>query len=139
MQKLTFLNHFEASPWNKSVIALDARQVVIAKSCVCVGHSGRPRACGPRATLVTYTHAAFRNNHLSLTVRGDNYYMFPPSINLPLHVLQLVFIEHCFGGRRYNHHLFEYAIQICLSVFLNGSLCRCKHCFFKAGFEFTVL
>ena len=24
---------------------------------VCVGHSGRPRACGPRATLVTYTYA----------------------------------------------------------------------------------
>ena len=75
MQKFTFSNHFEASPWNKSVIALDARQVVIACSCVCVGHSGRPRACGPRATLVTYTHAAIRNNHLSRTVRGDNYYL----------------------------------------------------------------
>ena len=75
MQKFTFSNHFEASPWNKSVIALDARQVVIACSCVCVGHSGRPRACGPRATLVTYTHAAIRNNHLSPTVRGDNYYL----------------------------------------------------------------
>ena len=71
MQKFTFSNHFEASPWNKSVIALDARQVVIACSCVCVGHSGRPRA-----TLVTYTHAAIRNNHLSRTVRGENYYLF---------------------------------------------------------------
>ena len=30
--------------------------------------------CGPRATLVTYTHAA-RNNHLSRTVRGDNNYL----------------------------------------------------------------
>ena len=29
---------------------------------MCVGHSGRPRACGPRATLVTYTHAAIRNS-----------------------------------------------------------------------------
>ena len=70
MQKTHFSNHFEASPWNKSVIALDARQVVIACSCVC-----RPRAYGPRATLVTYTHAATRNNHLSRTVRGDNYYV----------------------------------------------------------------
>ena len=42
-----------------------ARQVVIAYSCVCVGHEGRPRAAGPRATRVTYTHAATRNNHLS--------------------------------------------------------------------------
>ena len=42
-----------------------ARQVVIAYSCVCVGHEGRPRAAGPRATRVTYTHAAARNNHLS--------------------------------------------------------------------------
>ena len=42
-----------------------ARQVVIACSCVCVGHEGRPRAAGPRATRVTYTHAATRNNHLS--------------------------------------------------------------------------
>ena len=71
MQKFTFLNHLKASPWNKSVIALDARQVVIACSCVCVGHLGRPRA-----TLVTYKHAAIRNNHLSRTVRGDNYYLF---------------------------------------------------------------
>ena len=75
MQKFTFSNHFEASPWNKSVIALDARQVVIAYSCVCVGHSGLRRACGPRAILVTYTHAAIRNNHLSRTVRGDNSYV----------------------------------------------------------------
>ena len=37
----------------------------IAYSCVCVGHEGRPRAAGPRATRVTYTHAATRNNHLS--------------------------------------------------------------------------
>ena len=43
MQKIHFSNHFKASPWNKSVIALGARQVVIAWSCVCVGHSGRPR------------------------------------------------------------------------------------------------
>ena len=34
-----------------------ARQVVIAYSCVCVGHEGRPRAAGPRATRVTYTYA----------------------------------------------------------------------------------
>ena len=25
--------------------------------CVCVGHEGRPRAAGPRATRVTYTYA----------------------------------------------------------------------------------
>ena len=67
-KRFTFSNHFEAIPWNKSVIALDARQVVIACSCVCVGLSGRSRACGSRATLVTYTHAAIRNNHLSGTV-----------------------------------------------------------------------
>ena len=42
MQKTHSSNHFEASPWNKSVIALDARQVVIACSCVCVGLSGDP-------------------------------------------------------------------------------------------------
>ena len=51
-EKIHVSNHFEASPWNKSVIALDARQVRIACSRVWVGHSGRPRACGPRATLV---------------------------------------------------------------------------------------
>ena len=48
-----------------------ARQVVIAYSCVCVGHEGRPRAAGPRATRVTCTHAATRNNHLS-SIKGDN-------------------------------------------------------------------
>ena len=59
--------------------------MVIACSCVCVGHSGRPRACGPRATLVTYTHAAIcaiRNNHLSRTVRGDNYYLLVQKFSL---------------------------------------------------------
>ena len=41
------------------------RPVRCEYSCVCVGHEGRPRAAGPMATRVTYTHAATRNNHLS--------------------------------------------------------------------------
>ena len=39
----------QLSPWS-----LDK---FLISDCVCVGHSGRPRACGPRATLVTYTYA----------------------------------------------------------------------------------
>ena len=37
----------------------------ISSNVLSQAYSGRPRACGPRATLVTYTHAALRNNNLS--------------------------------------------------------------------------
>ena len=76
MQKIHFFESFRSKPVKQvSYRPGCSTSGYIACSCVCVGHSGRPRACGPRATLVTYTHAAIRNNHLSRTVRGDNYYM----------------------------------------------------------------
>ena len=36
----------------------------LLRIAACVGHSGRPRACGPQVTLVTYTHP-IRINHFS--------------------------------------------------------------------------
>ena len=47
----------QLSPWS-----LDK---FLISDCVCVGHEGRPRACGPRATLVTYTYAVADNELIS--------------------------------------------------------------------------
>ena len=92
-----------------------ARQVVIAYSCVCVGHEGRPRAADPRATRVTYTHAATRNNHLS-SIWGDNWLvsrarfeMIRKSEFFALHFLSffLLFLPQCWNDNCWNFCLVE--------------------------------
>ena len=63
MQKIHFFESFRSEP---------VKQVSYRPRCSTVAAfvSVTRVALGP-AALVTYTHAAIRNNHLSRTVRGD--------------------------------------------------------------------
>ena len=70
-KKFTFSNHFEASPWHKSVIALDARQVMLSQPSLpttqcCTGRIAR-EAKKLHAVLYSLTWLPFRGGPTAIT------------------------------------------------------------------------